>query len=186
MNSPHIEHILTELQQNNEEARQFLHGLTEAQMNWVPEPGTWSVAQCLEHLTVANSEFRPYLEQAIAKARQRPATTAPYRMTLMGGMLIRAMQQEGGRKYKAPKKFQPLPEPPPGALVRFLGAQRHIASLAERAQGADITVKMRSPATPFVRYSLADAFELIVVHNRRHLRQARRVTERQDFPRLAN
>ncbi len=32
------------------DARQLTEGLSDAQLNWSPAPGRWSMAQCLEHL----------------------------------------------------------------------------------------------------------------------------------------
>jgi len=42
--------------------------------------------------------------------------------------------------------------------------------------------RLRSPVTPLMRYSLADAFVITVLHGQRHLAQARRVREMPEFP----
>ena len=186
MSDSHLKTILNELQKINSEAGQLVAGLTEEQVNWIPEPGAWSMALCLDHLAVTNREFRPYLEKALAKAKQRGLSNQPYRPTWMGKWLIKTLNQEGGRKFKAPKNFQPPPQPAPGALERFLVEQRQVASLIERSRGSDTSVTLRSPVTPLMRYSLGDAFEVIVAHDRRHLRQAHRVKDRRDFPHSAN
>lgn len=183
MNDAHLDEFLTAMQQINHTAEQLVTGLTEEQLNWIPEPGAWSIALCLAHLTITNQEFLPHLDRAMAKARQRGASTRPYKPTLLGGWLIRSLKQAGGRKFKAPKNFQPPPQPAPGALIRFLEEQRRIATLMERSKGTDINVMMRSPVTALMRYSLGDAFASIVAHAQRHLRQAQRVKERPDFPR---
>ena len=41
------------------DVRALVSGLSEAQGHWRPEPGGWSVAECLDHLATAN---RVYLE----------------------------------------------------------------------------------------------------------------------------
>lgn len=184
MSKDHLENLLTEMQQINREAEQLVTGLSEQQLNWVPEPGAWSIAQCLDHLAVTSAKTRPYLEVAIARGKQR--TARPYRPTMLGRWIINSQKPESTKRFKAPKNFQPLPEPAPGAFVRFLEEQRQLASLAERASGADLNVKMRSPVTALIRYSAGDAFQLLTVHAQRHLRQARRVKERQGFPQVAN
>ncbi len=174
------------MQQINGEAERLVAGLDEEQLNWIPEPGAWSIALCLDHLAVTNREFRPYLEKALAKAQRRGASGKPYRPTWMGKWLINTLDQEGGRKFKAPKNFQPPARPAAGALDRFLEEQRQVTSLVERSRRSDTDVTLRSPVTPLMRYSLADAFEVIVAHDRRHLRQAQRVKDSQDFPHSAN
>jgi hypothetical protein len=63
------------------------------------------------------------------------------------------------------------------------------------AQQATIVAKMKatehldlekivitSPALALVTYTLLDAYRVIVVHERRHFQQARRVTEESGFP----
>ncbi len=57
-----------------------------------------------------------------------------------------------------------------------------IASEAEKVIDYNKT-RLRSPVTPIMRYSLADAFVMTVVHGQRHLAQARRVRETSGFPR---
>jgi hypothetical protein len=46
-----------------------------------------------------------------------------------------------------------------------------IASEAEKVRDYNKT-RLRSPVTPIMRYSLADAFVMTVVHGQRHLAQA--------------
>jgi hypothetical protein len=42
-----------------------------------------------------------------------------------------------------------------------------------------------SPAASFIAYSLMDAYRIIVVHEKRHLQQAKRVAEESGFPKTA-
>jgi hypothetical protein len=58
--------------------------------------------------------------------------------------------------------------------------------LAQRlgdAKGLDFgRVKVRSPFVPLLRVDLESAFLVVAAHERRHLWQARRVTEEEGFP----
>ena len=52
-----------------------------------------------------------------------------------------------------------------------------------RRNGLDYNkTRVRSPVTALLRYSLADAFVVIVVHSQRHLLQVRRVSQLSEFP----
>ena len=177
-----LDGLLNEMTQIDRDARQLVAGLSEAQLNWAPSPRMWSVALCMDHLAQTNRAFRPNLEKALAKAGHRHAARQPYRSTWMGRWLINALAPGSGRRFKAPKPFRPRLPIAPGALDRFLEEQRQIASLLQRAQGVALNVTLRSPATPLIRYSLGEAFDVIVLHDRRHLAQARRVLQHQDFP----
>jgi hypothetical protein len=84
----------------------------------------------------------------------------------------------------SPKVFRPsqsaLIE---GVLEKFLNQQTMFLGFVREAQGIDHNkVRLRSPVTPFMRYSLADAFVVTVVHGWRHLAQAKRVRDTSGFP----
>jgi len=98
--------------------------------------------------------------------------------------LIRQLLPEAARKVPAPKVFRPAESAAiAGALERFLRQQERFISLVSHARGIDYNkTKLRSPVTPLMRYSLADAFVITVVHGQRHLAQARRVRELPGFP----
>jgi hypothetical protein len=58
-----------ELGTNDHRAQALAAGLTEQQLNWQPEPGSWSVGQCLEHLSITNEA---YLTSISAALREKP------------------------------------------------------------------------------------------------------------------
>jgi len=178
--------IVTEAEENSDAARQLVSGLTEAQLNWKPALEKWSIAQCLDHLTVTSSRFDTYFTAAVARGRKRwPVSTGPsYRPSLMGGWLIKQVNPETGRNLPAPKVFRPSDSSTiHGALESFLKQQERFLKFVREADGVNYNkTKLRSPVTPLMRYSLADAFVITVVHGQRHLAQARRVSEMAGFP----
>ena len=181
-----LQTIVFGAEENSEAARALVSGLSNAQLNWKPAPEKWSIAQCLDHLTVASREFERYCSDALVRGRKRwPVTNGPaYRPSLMGGWLIKVVHPETGRNLTAPKIFRPaessnIDEP----LEKFLKQQERFIEFVRETNGLDYNkTKIRSPVTPFMRYSLADAFVVTVVHGRRHLAQARRVRETSGFP----
>jgi hypothetical protein len=181
-----LQTIVVDTEMNSTRARQLVNGLSEAQLNWKPAPGSWSIAQCLEHLTVATEGFDQYFEKAIASGREKRSMdgAVPYRPTRLGGWLIRQLVPEATRKVPAPKIFRPAESSSiEGALERFLQQQERFVRFVKDTAGIDYNkTKLRSPVTPLMRYSLADAFVLTVVHGRRHLGQAQRVRETPGFP----
>lgn len=178
--------IVVDTEMNSARARQLVNGLSEAQLNWKPAPDSWSMAQCLEHLTAATEGFDQYFEKAIASGGEKRSVAGaiPYRPTRLGGWLIRQLVPEATRKVPAPKIFRPAESSSiAGALERFLQQQERFVRFVKDTAGIDYNkTKLRSPVTPLIRYSLADAFVLTVVHGRRHLGQAERVRETPGFP----
>jgi hypothetical protein len=181
-----LQTIVAEAEDNSDAAGQLVSGLSEDQLNWRPAPDQWSIAQCLDHLAVTSNEFRPYFTAAIARGRERwPASTAPaYRPSWMGGWLIKQVNPETGRNLPAPKIFRPSESSNiNGAFDTFLKAQGRFLDFVREAGGIDYNkTRLRSPVTPLMRYSLADAFVITVVHGQRHLAQAGRVREASGFP----
>jgi len=181
-----LQTIVVGAEKNSEAAREVVSGLSNAQLNWKPAPEKWSIAQCLEHLTVASREFEGYFSAALVRGRKKwPVSSGPaYRPSFMGGWLIKVVHPETGRNLTAPKIFRPaessnIDEP----LEKFLKQQERFIEFVRETNGVDYNkTKIRSPVTPFMRYSLADAFVVTVVHGRRHLAQARRVRETSGFP----
>jgi hypothetical protein len=181
-----LQTIINETEKNSEAARQLVAGLSEAQLNWKPAPDKWSISQCLDHLAVTSSKFGPYFTAALARARKKwPASTPPaYRPSWMGGWLIKQVTPETGRNLPAPKVFRPSESSTiQGAFESFLKQQERFLAFVRETDGVDYNkTRLRSPVTPLMRYSLADAFVVTVVHGQRHLAQARRVREMSDFP----
>ena len=181
-----LQTIVTEAEKNNETARQLVTGLSAEQLNWKPSSKQWSIAQCLEHLAVTSSRFDPYFTEAIARARTRWPVSGRvvYKPSMVGGWLIRQVVPETTRKVSAPKVFRPADSSSiRDALESFLKQQQRFLIFVQESEGIDYNrTRLRSPVTPLMRYSLADAFVVTVVHEQRHLGQARRVRELPNFP----
>ena len=186
LESPNLlQTIVAEAEHNSDAARQLVSGLSEAQLNWKPAPDKWSIAQCLDHLAVASQKFGAYFTDALARGRKKwPVSAAPaYRPSWMGGWLIKQVTPVTGRSLSAPKVLRPSESSIQGTLENFLDQQARFIQFVRETDGVDYNkTRLRSPVTPLMRYSLADAFVITVVHAQRHLAQARRVRETSGFP----
>ena len=178
--------VVSEAERNNDAARELVKGLSEEQLNWKPDAKRWSMAQCLEHLAVASGGFNSYFRQTIERARDRWPTTraVPYRPTFVGGLLIKQVVPETTRRFPSPKIFKPADSSAiHDALGIFLNQQDELVSFVRQSEGIDYNrARLRSPVTPLMRYSLADAFVVTIVHESRHLAQAARVRAMPSFP----
>jgi hypothetical protein len=170
--------VEAEAQRNSATAKEFA-SLDEGRLNWKPTSDQWSIAECLEHLTISMAAYKPIMNRARTHGGRRfPAASAPpYRPTWMGGWLIRHVSPDSPKKLTAPKVFRPpAVSSISGSLGRFIKEQDEFIKFVRESAGMDYNkVRLRSPVTPLVRYSLADAFVVIVVHAQRHLLQAQRV-----------
>jgi hypothetical protein len=176
--------VIAEAEKNSEAARALAADLSHEQLNWKPSSTEWSMAQCLEHLAITSKEFDRYFSRALERGRKAPDGLR-YRPTAVGGWLARRVNPIGGRNFPAPKVFRPSDGSDiHGALDLFLNEQATFIHFVERTKGIDYNrARLRSPVTPLMRYSLADALVVTVFHGRRHLGQAERVRKMPEFPR---
>lgn len=159
--------------------------LSDRQFNWRPSAGRWSVAQCIEHLNATARAYQPVLDEAISDAMRRGLYgTGPFRYTVIGRLFARAMEPPPRRRYRAPQAFLPPSlRDRDQSVAAFKAYQVQYIDRLHQANGLDLgRVRVRSPATAWLRVPLGSAFLAILAHERRHLWQARQVIESSGFP----
>ena len=164
------------------EARAMTEGLTEEQGVWRAEPGSWSIAQCLDHLATANRVYLEPMEAAAARAlAQGRRRRGPARPGWIGGWFVRSLEPPVKPRFKmtAPRKIVPRQSPAlKDAAAQFLATQADVRAFLEKYADIDLAgVRFVNPFIRGVRFSLATGLHVIAAHERRHLWQARRVRE---------
>ena len=177
--------VLAEGTRLGDEARRVFGRLSAEQVNWKPRAGEWSVGQCFDHLIVSNRPYVPIFEAILAgRRRPRALERVPVLPRLFGGLLIRVLAPDSGRRVKARPAFLPTHSHLDSAIVAtFLEQQRGLLRLMAASRALDLErITITSPVARVVTYSVMDAFRIIVVHEQNHLAQAQRVTESPGFP----
>jgi uncharacterized damage-inducible protein DinB len=168
------------------EARRLTAGLSEAQLQWNPPDGGWSVAQVFAHLVKANASYFDRMRAAIAAGPRRETDDASWRPTVFGGLLYRSLEPSNRRGAPSPKMWRPASHPPADTLDNFLATQATLAGLIRDAAGVDLVrTRLSSPVSRLIRVNLGDALRVLVVHDWRHLGQVERVLARPGFPTVA-
>jgi hypothetical protein len=177
--------LITEANNIAAETTSTFGPLTAAQLNWKPSAERWSVAQCFEHLVTSNKGFFPRVDGVIAGIKPTFWQRMPVIPGLAGKLLIKSLDPKSTRKIKAPKKFQPAQSDiSASVLYDFVGQQAKIVEKMKATEHLDLDkIIITSPVAAAITYSMMDAYRVIVVHERRHFEQARRVTEEAAFPR---
>ena len=160
--------------------------LDARQLNWKPDATRWSVAQCLEHLLAANRLMFESSDHALRGTR--PPTMwqrMPALPGLFGPMLIRSQAPTSERRYKAAPAAQPATSDIAADVIqRFVEQNRDaIQRVQSLDEGIAARTIMTSPFVKVVTYSVLDGWRLVFTHDRRHIEQARRVTQSSGFPR---
>lgn len=165
---------------NARDAHALVDACDEASGTWQPRPGSWSIAECLDHLATSNRVYleamRPSALRARARGRLRRGPAIP---GLLGGWFVRSLEPPArpGLRVRAPRKIQPRPAPAlADAAGAFFDAHRQAeAFLAEFAEIDLAGVRFPNPFVRGVRFSLATGLHVIAAHERRHLWQAANV-----------
>lgn len=182
---PDLQEYARQIEAVNKDAGDLIAGLSETQFNWVPAPGQWSISECLDHLNVTNRKLIKPLRDAINDARSKGLTSrGPFRHGWLVNKIVRSLEPPVKRKFKAPAIFRPRPEMSVAEVAGdFFAVQDEVLQLIREANGIHLArVKIASPVSRLLKYSLGQAFDLIATHERRHLWQARQVKGDPAFP----
>jgi uncharacterized damage-inducible protein DinB len=175
-----IAELSHELDQITESTRMLFGNSSPAQLNWQPAPGSWSIAQCLDHLIRINSLYFPLLT-ALRSGRAQPTFWERYSplSKVLGKLLIGSLRPEHRKKLKTSPQAQPVTSEVADILDRFA---QHQAELIDHLRAIPREIDrertiVTSPLRRWVTYSLDDCLTILVVHEQRHVLQARRVLE---------
>lgn len=175
-----IKSAISDLHSIADDVRDSFGQLNGEQLNRKPDTESWSVAQCLDHLITINSLYFPIFEKL--RAGKVTATFlekySPF-SGFFGRMLIKSMMPENPKKMKTSKKAYPsASEIDAGIVERFGSHQDELADhIAKISPDVELSTVITSPLAGFVTYSLDDCLTMLVVHEQRHVLQAKRVME---------
>jgi uncharacterized damage-inducible protein DinB len=159
--------------------------LDNDQFNWQPDGGGWSIAQCLDHLTRANSVYLDALRAGAASARSAQLERqGPIRPGLLARLFIMAMGPSARVKVPAPAKAVPASRlRKEDVLPAFLRIQEDVRAFAQACADLDLNrARFANPFAKGVQFSVGTGLLVIAAHDQRHLGQAHRVRQQAAFP----
>ena len=181
----YLQNLVLALDQIDASARRLVRNLTEGQFHWQPVGGrSWSVAQCIEHLTVTNSLYVTAIRQAVDDAeRHRLAPSTTIKPGLWSRFFVWNMEPPPKLKLRARAQITSNPRRTRGELwLAFTHAEERVRRLMIECSGIDVNrTRFANPLLPGTRFSIGVGFLIVLAHNRRHLWQAQRVCEAPGF-----
>jgi hypothetical protein len=135
--------------------------------------GGWSIAQCLEHLNRYGKYYLPHIQNGLTA--YGGASSDTFRSSWLGSYFTK-MMQPGKGKMKTFKAYTPPPSLDAHAVVaEFVQQQETLLSCLRQARSANLNM-IRIPVSiaKFIRLKLGDVFQFVIVHNERHLLQAKK------------
>ena len=183
--TPELQTMLDQLDAIRREGEAVGSGLSDAQFNWQPAPGRWSIAQCLNHLNYGVTLVLPAFDHAIAEGREQGKTSSgPFRYGWFSRLVIASMEPPPKWRMKTPmKKSAGATHKAADVLPEFVRVREQLAERVRKSDGLDLArIRTISPVNRMIRLPLGAYFHFILAHDRRHLWQARQVRNAPGFP----
>lgn len=170
-----LQAILDQLDAAERDARALMAGLSEELGTRRPSDGSWSVAECLEHLATTNRLYLDAMKLAAAEGRARAMLRrGPAQPGFWGRLFIKSLEPpvKSYTKSKAPQKIRPSSVPLADAMTHFLASQDAARAFVRECEPLDLErIGFPNPFIRGLRFSLITGFHGMATHERRHLWQ---------------
>ncbi|MEZ5346955.1 MAG: DinB family protein [Pyrinomonadaceae bacterium] len=178
--SSEVDNLIANAKSISEEARETFGGLSKEQLNTKPSSVEWSIAQCFDHLNTVSEMYLPQIEKVADGTHVNNWFSAiPLISGKVGSLLKSAVSPDAKTKRKAPPFFVPSQSEITETIIGdFCDVQEQLISFMNAVRDQDIRkIKIPTPISPMINIRLDDAFEILILHERRHFNQAKRVLE---------
>jgi hypothetical protein len=178
-----LEAVLSQLEVTRVRGAELMDTLSPDQLNWRIAPGSWSIAECLDHLSVTADLYHGSITDALNTAPPLSGDR-PFRYGWLESYFVRSLEPPVKRRFKAPGTFLPAADLD-AARVRAHWEASHdrLFNLIRKCDGVALDrTKVRSPAIRFFKMSLGASLRSIAAHERRHIWQAEQVKQHSGFP----
>lgn len=172
--------LMGQLELSKENFLASISGLSEAQWRFKPAPAVWSVAECAEHIILAED----YIFGGSQGILKMPAVPRPATSTLAHDRMFAAAVLDRSHKVTAPEPITPTPGgkiATPAEAARMFTEKRDAHIEYVRTTQDDLRVHTApTPAT-----GILDAYQFILLasaHSGRHTEQIREVEANANYP----
>jgi uncharacterized damage-inducible protein DinB len=165
-----LDRCAREIKEARLRAQSLVSDLTPDQFTKQPEPGKWSIAECLAHLNMTAATVQKLMAQGIEGGKQeKKFGSGPFSIGPKGRLMVWIAEPPPKFSIRAPKNVRPPAtiDDPLQVLPQFLCAQDEWERLMRDQEGLDLA-KITVGQGAF-RMRLAAALPWMMAHQRRHL-----------------
>lgn len=129
-----------QIQEIRRRAEALVRGLTPEQLTMRPEPGKWSIAECLAHLNVTAATVQPFIVKGIERGKKEKLFgQGPFKLGARGRFLVWLAEPPPKVRLPAPKSVAPpvAIADPAKLLPDFMRVQDEWERLMKEADGLD-------------------------------------------------
>jgi len=172
---------VAELEGSKKMFRDATEGLSAVQWSFKPSPERWSVAECANHIALAEQLGFGFVTEQVLKS---PSTPEKRESTKGRDELIVKMMQDRSHKATAPEQIDPTKSPmnPEQSVKAILDSHAKLEDFVKTTQ-EDLRDHMFDHPVPAI--GTLDAYQwvlLISAHTRRHTLQILEVKADPNFP----
>lgn len=152
-------------------------GLSEKQLNWKPADSVWSVANCLEHITLSEKNLFDWAMTTL----KEPANPAKRAELKHDDETIKKMITDRSFKAKAPENFRPTGQLGNSDKTLSIFKQRRAAAI-RYMQSTNDDLRNHFATTPI---GVVDSYQVLLflaAHSRRHTLQIIELKAMPGFP----
>lgn len=168
-----------------QKAKEAFGQLTFEQLNWKPSSERWSVAECLQHLLIADKFYFKDLTEIGNGSYQMTAWEKYSPLTsLLGKALKEQMKEKVKKKMRTHRMLTPSSSTYNTAFLNeYFDNLSIFIELVSKCRIADLDKTIiSSPTIKWITYSLRDALDFLFEHEHRHINQAINVMNEENFP----
>lgn len=170
------EHGLKYLAETRANVIEAVKGLSEAQFHYKPAPDRWSVAECLEHISIVEGSVATRIRPALEKA---PAPAAGRDFQQVDALILKTVPDRS-TKVKAPPPLEPTRSLTPAEYL-----ERFLASREQTVDWLKTDHDLRGHVVDHPVLGPLDGYEWILAaagHSDRHTQQILEVKADPNFP----
>jgi hypothetical protein len=178
MNKNELIDQLLRINEENIQDAVSLRNLKSEILHLRPGEGKWNVLECVEHLLQYGDYYIPEIKAKLQSAS--PSSTNEYKSSWLGNYFADVVSPLGdnkrAKKMKTLRKTNPINfSPRPQAMDLFIQQQEALKNQLVQSRNYDIEkIKTGISITPWLKLRLGDTFRVVIMHNKRHLIQAKR------------
>jgi hypothetical protein len=177
MTSAERAYLIAQLEQSKKNMLASIQGVTEAQWKFKPAPAVWSVAECAEHIILAED----YIFSGSQQALKTPVVARLATANAESDKKLVAALQDRSKKATAPEPITPSGKfATPADAAKEFAARRDKTIAYVKTTQDDLRVHVvDGPAGPMDAYQF---LLLLASHSARHTAQIREVQSNPDYP----
>jgi DinB superfamily len=170
-----IEEEIEDIVKLNEKFSSAFSQIDVEKMDWKPDPQTWSINECLDHIVQSNKKYYDIFDSIESGTYNGGKWVHfPILPRLMGKMVVKAVSPNYKGKSKTFPIFFPLKSSyGKNNTPELLEENKILIEKFKKCKEKFLDkVIVASPVNSFITYSLRDCIKILVEHEKRHYNQA--------------